>query len=204
MRNHIFLTVLVILMNFNNIYSQDKNNKKWQFNFIENAENFNGSSNEIEGLVMTFYFYNKDKRTGNGGGWLIYKNGTKAADLLATELYPKSALKGMAFVKDLFNVKHRNPKVDSTMLKDFDTYLYIIDVKFLELRLNTDGEGAGKTYSYYEKYPLDIVVYKRKAGEDCFLQCDTYHANNEDEYFNAIRLISDYRKKTAIESNIAK
>jgi hypothetical protein len=172
------------------------------FDYQSNAENLNGSYNENEGLVMTFDLYNKDGKIGNGGGWIIYSEGTKRAEILARELYPKNNLRGITFIKDLFQVKQRNPKVDSTMLKNFDIYLYIIGNQFLEKRLNTDGEGAGKTYSYYEKYPLDIVVYKREAGKDYFSKINTYHVVNEDEYFKSIKMISDYRKKTAVESNL--
>jgi hypothetical protein len=176
--------------------------KKLNFDYQSNAENLNGSYNENEGLVMTFDLYNKDGKIGNGGGWIIYSEGTKRAEILARELYPKNNLRGITFIKDLFQVKQRNPKVDSTMLKNFDIYLYIIGNQFLEKRLNTDGEGAGKTYSYYEKYPLDIVVYKREAGKDYFSKINTYHVVNEDEYFKSIKMISDYRKKTAVESNL--
>lgn len=201
-KNFLNLTLLfVLLLNICNAYSQVQNKSKYNFNFIGNAENFSGSSNETEGLVMVFDFYNKDKKTGNGGGWIIHKDGTKIADKIAFELYPNNNLRGYAFIKDLFNVKHKNPNVDSTMLKDFDIYLYIIDVKFLEYKLNFDGEGAGKTYSYFEKFPLDIIVYKREAGKDYFLKCEAFHANNEDEYLKLLSLMSNYRKRTAIESN---
>lgn len=197
----IVLIGLLFNTSFANCQVQEK---KYQFNFIENAEKLNASFSEESGLIMSFRFWNKDKKTGNGGGWLIYKDGTKALNKLAIEFYPEENRPGRYFIDDLFEHDSVNPNVDTTMLKDFDIYLYIIDNKFLELRLNTDGEGAGKTYSYYETYPMDIVVYKREAAKDFFLLYGTYHAADEAEYLNAIKLISDFRKKTAIESNLSK
>jgi hypothetical protein len=130
MKNIIILFLIIVFYCGSSFQNAPVN--KLSFNYLSNAENLNGSYNDNEGLVMTFDLYNKDKKIGNGGGWLIYSEGTKKADILAKELYPMNNLRGMAFIKDLFQVKHRNIKVDSTMLKDFDIYLYIIDNKFLE------------------------------------------------------------------------
>lgn len=197
------IVLISLLLNASFAYCQLQKTK-FHFNFIENAEKLNASFNDESGLIMSFRFWNKDKTTGNGGGWLIYKDGTKAINKLAIEFYPEENRPGRYFVDDLLEHDSVNPSVDTTLLKDFDIYLYIIDNKFLELKLNSDGEGAGKTYSYCETYPIDIVVYKRETAKDYFLQCDTYHAANEAEYLNVMKLISDFRKKTAIESNFSK
>jgi hypothetical protein len=193
--------ILLSLLLLNDTYCQVPEPKKFYFKFVENAENFNGSSDEIDGLTMKFDFYNKDQKIGIGGGWLIYKKGTLAGDKLAKKLYPDDNFKGILFVKDMFQINQSNPQVDKMMMKEFDVYLYLIDPKYLELRLNTDGEGAGKTYSYYEKYPLNIVIYKQEAGKDYFVKCGIYSVNNEDEFLETRKIISDFKTKTEINSN---
>lgn len=200
MKSFIYLILFLTLIKYN-IYCQEETENRYKIDFIKNTENLNGSSDEEEGLVMTFDFYNKDKRIGNGGGWLIYKNGTKAAEMLVNKLYPNYNIKGIVFIKDLLNVKQRNLDVDTTMLREFDIYLYIVDAKYLEIKMNTDGEGAGRTYSYYNKYPLNIVVYKQASDCEYFIEIETYHVNNEEEYFKTLKLISAFRSNTAIESN---
>ncbi len=191
----------ILLVNTYIASSQVKKDIKYSFNFIENAERLSGSKDTEGGLLLYFRFWNKDEKIGNGGGWLIYKNGTMAAYKLANELYPNNSLVGRYFIDDLFQRDSENPNVDTTMLNDFDIYLYIINNKYLEKRMNIDGEGAGKTYSYYETYPLDIEIFRRKAGDNFFLKIDNYHVKNENEYQEKLKQISEFKKKTAIQSN---
>ena len=202
MRKGILIILFIIsVISIDNSFGQNNDDKKYSFNYLKNAENLSGYIDDKVGLLMTFDFYNRDDKIGRGGGWLIYKNGTYRASELCNELYSKYRLKGIVFIKDLFQVKNRNEKVDSTMLKDFDIYLYVINPQYLDKIINIDGEGAGKTYSYYEKYPLSIDVFKRTAGCNYFIKIDTYDVENEEEYLETLKEISDFMKKTAIESN---
>ncbi|MDA3954392.1 MAG: hypothetical protein PF485_12160 [Bacteroidales bacterium] len=201
--NYFKILLIIIGINSQTACGQINEKEKFSFDFTLNAENLYASTDKTyEGLVMGFSIYNKDNKIGKGGGWLIYKDGSVSAKDLANKLYPNEKRPGRYLVDDLFNKDSVNRMVDSSMLRDFDIYIYIIDNKYLELKQNIDGEGAGRTYSYYETYPLDIMIYKRVAGENYFIKYKSYHIANEEEKTGWLNSYLDLIALTVKERNL--
>lgn len=194
----VYLTTLILLQALF-IYCQ--NNEEYNFNFLNNVEYPKSFSNEELGLIISFRFWNQDDKIGLGGGWLIYEKGTKQIFQVAKQLYPKQNRPGLYLAYDLFAINSKSPSVDSTMLNKFDIYLYRVDLSYLKKRLNTDGEGGGKTYSYYETYPLQVDLFKRNAGQNFFVKECSYNANTEDEYLEILQNITKQKKEIARKSN---
>ena len=197
MNKYVFFLALML----NTIQVQCQDNERYSFDIIKNAETLSSFIDDDFGLIMSFRFWNNNGDFGIGGGWIIHEGGAKQSQTIAVNFYPEERRPGRYFIDDLFHRDSVNPKVDSTMLNDFDIYLYRVDTSYLEKRLNTDGEGAGKTYSYYETYPLNVDLFKRTAGQNFFTKEDTYHANTEDEYLKILQDITKYKKEIARKSN---
>jgi len=196
---HKYIFPFLFLSFIVNSFSQSK----VKIDYFSNAENLNSFSDDSGGTILDFKIYNKYNQIGYGGGWLIYKEGTlKLHDFIEIE-YNSNKYKGISFIKDVFEVKNIKPYVDSSFLKLFVIYLYLIPTKYLEHKLNTDGEGAGITYSYKIKFPCEMCIYKEDQN-GFFNLIQEIQINSENDYTNTISLIEKIQIETSIKSNLIK
>jgi len=187
-------TILIALLT---VFTVANSQMLKKIDFFKSMENVNSYSDE-NGTMFHFNIYNKYDSIGIGGGWFIYKEGNMNLSKQLRELYPDKKNVEWAFIKDkLINTN----KIDTNILNDFIVYLYLIDSKNLEYKLNTDGEGAGKTYSYYVSYPAVISVYKETDKKNVFEELNSYIINNEEEERNINKKISEFQMKTHENSN---
>jgi len=179
-----------------NIFSQNPS----KIDYFKNAVNLNSFNDDSGGVILEFNIYNKDNTIGYGGGWLIFKEGTLSLKKYLDNKFASKKYKGIQYIYELFEVRNNFTDIDSNALSSFDKYLYLVPLTFLEYKLNTDGEGAGVTYSYYIKFPCKMFVYREDSG-GYFQNIKEIAINSEKDYVETIKIIEIMQIQTSIESN---
>lgn len=179
--------ILVFIIGIITSCAQNANSKNGK-NFIEREElpnNFlnsvgNISANKKGVIHMEMEYLIKNNDIGNAEIYMIHKNGGKWWINQAKKFFPKKAYPHDWFIDSIFKNQ------DSIQLTDYNKWVFFIDKKYLERRLES-AEGGEFTSHYPKKNAeIDIVLYEQKSGTSIWTAIDafTYKTDAEGNEIN--------------------
>ena len=142
-------------------------------NFLNSAGNISANTQGVIHLETEYLI--KNNEIGNAEIFMIHKNGGSWWINQAKKKFPKKIYPHDWFVDSLFE------NLDSIQLKDYNKWVFFIDKKYLEERLES-AEGGEFTSHYPSKSSkIVIVLYEQKSGTSNWEAIDSFTFNTDGE-----------------------